>query len=398
METIQLGKLTLNAPYADLLRRLTVAEYADLKADIEERGVIVPIVLDEENNILDGYHRASIAAALGLEYVPTEIRPGLSVEEKRQLAKVLNTHRRHMSPEERAENAALAVKERSEGKSIREIAAALGVPKSTVHRALSNCPTGTVEFPARIVGKDGRERPATMPRPVVVRVDTPQETAKALSLISTVGASVAGTVGLDGLKKALKEQRQKEKRAFAEELRAEPLPLPKGPYRVLVLDPPWKYGNRVEDATHRGRNQYPDMSLEEIAALPVPALAEEDAVLWLWTTNVFIEEALALVRGWGFEKKTILTWDKVNLGLGDYLRNVTEHCILATKGRPLLTLTNQTTLIREKRREHSRKPEAFYSLVESLCPGSKLEMFARTPRGNWASWGAETEKFTGEAA
>jgi N6-adenosine-specific RNA methylase IME4 len=83
----------------------------------------------------------------------------------------------------------------------------------------------------------------------------------------------------------------------------------------------------------------------------------------------------------------------VNMGLGDWLRGQTEHCILAVKGRPIVSLTNQTTIITEKRREHSRKPLAFYSLVEALCPGSKLEMFAREGRDGWARWGAEAGKF-----
>jgi N6-adenosine-specific RNA methylase IME4 len=104
--------------------------------------------------------------------------------------------------------------------------------------------------------------------------------------------------------------------------------------------------------------------------------AADDAVLWLWTTNAFMAEAHALAATWGFTVKTILTWDKVHIGLGSWLRNVTEHCLLCVRGRAVVTLTNQTTLIREARREHSRKPEAFYALVESLCPGRKYELFA----------------------
>ena len=121
-------------------------------------------------------------------------------------------------------------------------------------------------------------------------------------------------------------------------------------------------------------------------------------VLWLWCTNAFMREAYQCLDAWSFKEKTILTWDKEKIGLGDWLRNVTEHCIMAVRGHPVVSLTNQTTIIREKRREHSRKPEAFYSLVEALCPGSKLEMFARQSRRGWASWGAESEKFGAEAA
>ena len=111
-----------------------------------------------------------------------------------------------------------------------------------------------------------------------------------------------------------------------------------------------------------------------------------------------MKEAYQLLDAWGFTAKTILTWDKQKLGLGDWLRNITEHCIMAVRGRPVVTLTNQTTLISEARREHSRKPEAFYRLVEALCHGTKLEMFAREPRDGWTRWGAESEKFGGGQA
>lgn len=188
---------------------------------------------------------------------------------------------------------------------------------------------------------------------------------------------------------ALAAVRLEERKEFAARLRAEPPPLPTARHRVIVVDPPWRYDARVEDETHRGRNGYPDMGVEEICALPVRDLAELDSVLWLWTTNAFMREAYVCLDAWGFTPKTILTWDKQKLGLGDWLRNVTEHSILAVRGKPIVTLTNQTTLISESRREHSRKPEAFYGLVEALCPGSKLEMFSREERAGWNAWGAE---------
>jgi len=183
------------------------------------------------------------------------------------------------------------------------------------------------------------------------------------------------------------------KRSLAEEIRANPVVTPDGRYQVIVSDPPWKYDSRAEDTTHRGKNLYPDMTVEEICALPVASLAQDDCVLWLWTTNAFMRSAYQCLDAWGFKEKTILTWDKEIMGLGDWLRNSTEHCILAVKGRPVVSLTNQVTLIRERRREHSRKPDAFYTMVNALCPGSKLEMFSRTSRDGWASWGAESGKF-----
>ena len=161
-----------------------------------------------------------------------------------------------------------------------------------------------------------------------------------------------------------------------------------------MIDPPWRYDTRAEsDIGLRGLVDYADMSVEEICALPVADLAHRDCILWLWTTNAFMAEAYRCLDAWGFSAKTILTWDKERIGIGHWLRNVTEHCLVAVRGKPVVNLTNQSTLIKEPRREHSRKPEGFYKLVEGLCPGSKLEMFSRQAREGWQSWGGETEKF-----
>jgi N6-adenosine-specific RNA methylase IME4 len=189
------------------------------------------------------------------------------------------------------------------------------------------------------------------------------------------------------------ELKRERKFEVAEQLAKEPSPSPIGPFRVIVADPPWKYGSRAEDLTHRARNPYPDMDVYAIEALPIPELAHQECVLWLWTTNAFMGEALGCLGAWGFEKKTILTWVKDRMGLGDWLRGQTEHCIMAVKGKPTVTLTNQTTALLAPVREHSRKPDEFYCLVESLCPGNKLEMFARQHRDGWQSWGPEASLF-----
>jgi N6-adenosine-specific RNA methylase IME4 len=163
-------------------------------------------------------------------------------------------------------------------------------------------------------------------------------------------------------------------------------PLPRGPFRVIVLDPAWEYD---KDAWRFAASvpHYPTMTVEEIRQVDVPALADQDCILWLWTTNKHMADALDLVRHWGFRQKTILTWVKDRMGAGEWLRGQTEHCILAVRGRPVKTLTNQTTALQARRGRHSEKPEEFYRLVESLCPGPKLELFARKPREGWVTHG-----------
>jgi len=181
----------------------------------------------------------------------------------------------------------------------------------------------------------------------------------------------------------------------AEEIRKAPPVLPEGPFSVIVADPPWPYSQRRPTNDSRGYPSYSGMTMEDIEDLPVEDLAADDAVLWLWTTNAFLEPSFGLCRAWGFQYRTLLTWAKNRIGLGDWLRGQTEHCILASRGQPLVTLKAQSTLLRADVQEHSKKPEEFYSLVEKLCPSpemGKVELFARSKRPGWHSWGQEVER------
>jgi N6-adenosine-specific RNA methylase IME4 len=157
----------------------------------------------------------------------------------------------------------------------------------------------------------------------------------------------------------------------AEAIRAEPPPLPgNGPYRAIVVDPPWPYEKRDDDPSHRAARPYATMSIADICALPVASI--DDCLLWLWVTNH------QLLDAWGFEQKTILTWAKDRMGTGDWLRGQTEHAIMAVRGKPVVTLTNQTTLLHGPVRAHSQKPAEFYDLVESLCPAPRYAyLFSR---------------------
>ena len=151
----------------------------------------------------------------------------------------------------------------------------------------------------------------------------------------------------------------------AKELDAAPPELPTGPFQVIVADPPWRYesGNSLP---------YPTMDIEEIKAMPVAEIADENAILWLWTTNAHLRVAFDVVEAWGFEYRTLLTWVKDRMGTGEWLRGQTEHCMLAIRGKPVFLHGNHATVLEAARREHSRKPEEFYALVEATCPGSKV--------------------------
>lgn len=144
---------------------------------------------------------------------------------------------------------------------------------------------------------------------------------------------------------------------------------------------------------HRGKPErhYQTMSVADIAALPVRDCATPDAHLWLWGVNRMMGAAYQVVEAWGFTPMSLLTWCKPGPGMGYYLRNNTEHAIFATRGRPMVPAEKiMSTWHVWPRKRHSEKPAEFFSLVEQISPGPYLEMFARTERAGWDSWGNES--------
>lgn len=384
-------------PAANAFPLLTADEAAALAYDIRRHGLRKPITLVERDGrsfVLDGRNRYRACLAVGVRpYFDT-----YSGDDPVSFVISQNLMRRHLTESQRALAAAqLAnlqpganqhVVASNEATTQAEAAAALHVSRSSVQRARRVLEQGTeglvdavrrgdvdVGFAAQFSKRPADEQDAFVERVI-----------DALKTKRTVNAKqVARTL---------------QRELVADQIRREPAPLPTGPFRVIAADPCWRYDVRDEDGTHRGNVDYPTMTPQEIAALPVLERAHTDAVLWLWITNAMLIDGahLPILDAWGFVGKTILTWEKDRMGLGNYLRNITEHCIVAVRGAPTLMLTNETTMIHAARREHSRKPDEFYALVERLCPGSKLELFAREQRDGWRTWGAEETKFAAAAA
>lgn len=170
-------------------------------------------------------------------------------------------------------------------------------------------------------------------------------------------------------------------------------PLPAGPYRLILADPPWLF--RVRSEKGKGRNperHYACLSVEEIAALPVRDIAARDAILLLWATWPHLETALAVGRAWGFTYKTAFVWDKEINGTGYHFRGRTEPCLFLTRGAPgLPAVRDVPNLIRERRRRHSQKPEEQYRRIDRMWPhlDRRVELFARERRAGWDAWGLE---------
>lgn len=182
-----------------------------------------------------------------------------------------------------------------------------------------------------------------------------------------------------------------------------PLPVVPGGFKTILADPPWRFQNRTGKVApeHKRLGRYATMSLEEIEALPVADVAADNAHLYLWVPNALLPEGLAVMKAWGFRYVSNIVWAKRRKdggpdgrGVGFYFRNVTELILFGVRGR-MRTLDagrRQVNMIETRKREHSRKPDEQYELIESCSPGPYLEMFARYPQPHWMAWGNEADE------
>lgn len=166
-------------------------------------------------------------------------------------------------------------------------------------------------------------------------------------------------------------------------------------YPTIMADPPWPEhgGGRIKRGADR---HYPLMKVKDIAALPIESWAEDNAHLYLWTTNNYLPSALQVMAAWGFRYVTTVTWMKDRFGLGQYYRGITEHCLFGVRGNiPYKTLGGKRqqglTGFVAPRTKHSEKPVEMYEMIEKVSPGPYLELFARSYRPDWDVWGNEVE-------
>jgi len=198
-------------------------------------------------------------------------------------------------------------------------------------------------------------------------------------------------ITISEIKKQFKtEDKQKDIAQQRKDIASGKIKLPEGKFEVIAIDPPWPYGGKYDASSRRVSSPYPEMQIEDLKKINLPA--SDDCVLWLWTTHKFIFDAKDLMDKWGFDYKGILTWDKQDLGMGSWLRMQCEFCLLGIKGKPTWNLKNERDMLSEKRREHSRKPASFYKMVDSLCIGRKLDYFSREKHEGWEQLGNTPEK------
>lgn len=174
-------------------------------------------------------------------------------------------------------------------------------------------------------------------------------------------------------------------------------------FGTVLADPPWRFHNKTGKVApeHKRLNRYPTMSLDEISALPISQITTEPAHLYLWVPNALLPEGLRVMSAWGFAYKSNIVWQKVRKdgepdgrGVGFYFRNTTELLLFGIKGKNARTLgpgRSQVNVIKSRKREHSRKPDEQYDLIESCSWGPYLELFSRGTRPGWHAWGNQAD-------
>jgi N6-adenosine-specific RNA methylase IME4 len=174
-------------------------------------------------------------------------------------------------------------------------------------------------------------------------------------------------------------------------------------FATILADPPWQFTNKTGKVApeHRRLARYATLSLDDIVALPVAQVTREKAHFYLWCPNALLPEGLAVMKAWGFTYKSNIVWHKVRKdggpdgrGVGFYFRNVTELILFGIKGKNARTLApgrRQVNYLATRKREHSRKPDEQYKIIEACSPGPFLELFARGTRKGWATWGNQAD-------
>lgn len=365
-------------PAAIMFPAMSDEEYHSLKIDIQQNGLHEPILV-HEGKVIDGRHRQRACLELGLS-------PKIEVWDGSgsliSLIYSLNIHRRHLTASQRA---ALAIDLlpalEAENEELRRKKISLSRKnQSTQIAELSELSQTSAEKAAGQV-KANRQYVADAK---AIKKQAPEK----------FEAIKAGVMTITEAKRELKEQHREERRQQNRDL-VKQTPVPTSvaaKFATITIDPPWDWDDEGDaDQLGRSRPTYSTMSFEEIRKLPVADMSDADCHLYLWITNRSLPKGFDLLDAWGFRYVTCLTWCKPSIGMGNYFRGSSEQILFGVKGSQPLKRKDVGTWFAAPRgpNGHSSKPVEFYDLVESCSPGPYLEMFARSGRTDWTTWGAE---------
>jgi N6-adenosine-specific RNA methylase IME4/ParB-like chromosome segregation protein Spo0J len=406
-----------------------------LRASIERFGVLVPVVRDQRGRIIDGHHRARIADKMGVTY-RVDVVSVADDDEAREIARTLNTARRHLSGEQLREHIVMLARRVTPSGvgelSQNEIAQVAGVSRQYVGQVLNDPQlASTCKLPDSRWGTDGKVRPAR--RPTLVAAKDEREAEQAQQALATLDGTAEGTL-------TTREAVKLAARIRTPEPVAEPVAPPTGWYHCFVIDPPWPMAKieRDERPNQGVALDYPTMpiecqdpaivgnrdigtefheeyepvhepcfrawwseedgytdgykpcrSIQCVVGHVVKTSTLDDAHIYLWVTHKFLPAGLDLLAGWGFSYQCVMTWRK-NVGITPYSWMYdTEHVLFGRRGNQALRQLGLRLSFDAPVQGHSRKPDVFYERVVAASPEPRIEMFARTSRDGFTPWGNE---------
>lgn len=415
--------LIIDKEFKSLIPPLTPEEFNQLEQNCLKDGILESIKVWKDV-IIDGHNRYEIANKNGLDFTVTE----LNFENRTDAIEWIILHqlgRRNLTEEQKAylrgrryENEKLKVGTRTDltfpqndGKlqTAEKLASEYNVSKATIERDAdfakgvdllpderkTEVLSGKSELKKQEVQQIGKIRQQVEKQ---VKADAVMRTDEDIQAEIEVKAKELAAKEIRRIeeekrqKKEQKvEQRKIEIQAQKDAIASGEMKLPEGVFEVIAIDPPWNYGREYDPDGSRVANPYPEMNQEQLLKLNPPFA--ENSVCFLWTTHAFIFDAKALLDKWGFTYKATIVWDKEKIGMGAWLRMQCEFCLVGIKGKPMWNNTKYRDIIREPRREHSRKPDAFYEMVKEITIGRRLEYFSRENREGWEVFGNDTQKF-----
>ncbi len=376
--------------FKKLIPALTVEEFKQLEQNCLDEGIREKIIT-WNGFIIDGHNRFEIATRWNLEY-ETETKRFKDENEvklwmidnqngRRNLTDGWKYKLQQIKKEILLEEGELKRKE-TEGRPSKEKLLSIvdnSLPKHNTQKIIAktlNWSTGKVAM-----------------ADIVFKKATPELEEKVLNNEVTINQAYQ-----DIKKEEKKTERLNQIEEIKIKIEEENLTIENKKYHVIAIDPPWNYKEKggfssedYDSKSNRGAVDYPTMNLEQIKKIELPEA--DDCVLFLWTTHAFLKDSFEILEHWGYNYKATLVWDKVKMGLGRTIRMQVEFCLIAIKGNPIINGSSERDIITEARREHSRKPEAFYEMVDRMCIGNKLDYFSRNNRINWEHYGAEKGKY-----
>lgn len=384
-------------PLAELLPVMTDEQYQELKSDIEKNGQHESIKL-YDHQILDGRHRFLVCQQLGIQ---PKVEQWTGTDARQYVISV-NLKRRHLSANQRALAAAsMATAARGRNKhtavaapSQEEAAALFGISPDSIQRAKKVLADAT---PA-IIEMVRKDELAIAKAAQVAKLPKKEQ----LKALRSKKVEILAQADEIKAKKCAQVRKERIKTIQSRVANNKPLSTAGGPFSLIYADPPWRYEATGQSGSRlRIENHYPTMEVEDICALPVASICDDDAMLFMWVPSSLLEDGLQVLKAWGFKYVTQAVWFKNGGGNVDYQGGVFyqshESILVGRRGNGLPAPENThkfSSVIVAPRGKHSKKPLLVYDMLETMYPEFKdnfCELFARNTREGWLSWGNEVD-------